>query len=94
MDRAADGTEVLRDSTLEPRFRARAAGALRLELARLREGAAFAFKRMDLRPGDGRFAAFFVALDFDLAFVAISVRNCKWIAQKSQGMRRASTREG
>jgi hypothetical protein len=71
VDRAADGTEVLRDSTLSARFGARAAAALRLELAPLRETAAFTFKCVDLRP-EGRFAAFFVALDFGLAFVAIS----------------------
>ena len=116
MDRAADGTEVLRDSTLLARLGARAAGALlwarafgglRLERAGLRDAAVFAFKRMDLRPGDGRFAAFlaafFVALAFGFAFVAINlgcalsrlrfalaVRNCKCIAQKSQGARSVS----
>ncbi len=108
MDRAADGTEVLRDSTLLARLGARALGALRRDRAPLREDTAvFAFKRMDLRPGDGRFAAFlaafFVALAFGFAFVAINlgcalsrlrfalaVRNCKCIEQKSQGARRVS----
>ena len=73
MDRATDGTEVLRDSTLAARFGARAEPALRLERAPLREAAlAFAFKRIDLRPADGRFAAFFVPLDFVFVFVAMS----------------------
>ena len=68
VDRATDVAGVLRDSTLSARF-ALAAAALRLELDSL--PAAFAFKCRDLRPTEGRFAAFFVALDFDFALVAM-----------------------
>ena len=63
--------EVRRDSTRSARF-ALAATALRLEVALLLDPApAFAFKCNDLRLAEGRFAAFFVALDFDFAFVAM-----------------------
>jgi hypothetical protein len=85
---AADGTEVLRDSTRWARFGARAVVDRRLG-ALLRDAAAgFAFKRMDLRLAEGRLAAFFVGLGLDFALVAIAVRNCKRIALKSQGGRR------
>jgi hypothetical protein len=77
--------DVRRDSTLSPRF-ALAATALRLEVAP--PPPAFAFKCKDLRLTDGRFAAFFVALDFDFAFVAMAVPNCKCVAKKSQGVRK------
>ena len=87
VDRAADAVDVLRDSTLSARF-ALAPAALPLELDPLRDPTrALAFNCRDLRPTDGRFAAFFVALDFDLAFVAMAVPNSKWVAQKSQGVR-------
>ena len=71
---AADGTEVLRDSTLTDRFGARAVADRRFDRELLRDATAgFVFKRMDLRLTDGRMAAaFFVALGFDFALVAIS----------------------
>ena len=73
MDRAADGREVLRDSTLAARFGARLVAGRRLDRAPLRDATdALAFKRIDLRLPDGAFAVFLAALDFDLAFVAIS----------------------
>ena len=71
---AADGTEVLRASTLTDRFGARADADRRFERELVRDATAgFAFKRMDLRLTEGRLAAaFFVALGFDFAFIAIS----------------------
>jgi hypothetical protein len=63
---------VLRDSIVAARFGAPLAGALPVNRARLADAAAvFPFKRMDLRTTD-RAAAFFVTLDFDFAFIAIS----------------------
>ena len=71
VDRPSDVAEVRRDSTLSACF-ARTATALRRGLDPLRDPTpALAFKCRDLRSTDGRFAAFFAALDFDFAFVAM-----------------------
>jgi hypothetical protein len=69
-----DATEALRASTFATGFEFRPAEAFSRELDPFR-GAnfpAFAFKRMDLVPVDDRFAAFFIAFTFCLAFVAMS----------------------
>jgi len=84
---AASAVEVLRASTFLLRLACRPAADLARELEPRREAsfARFAFKRMDLGTESARFAAFLTALLFCFAFLAITLRNCKWIAFKSQG---------
>jgi len=69
----ADATEVLSDSTFAVRFGTRAFGDLPPERDPFREAnlSAFAFSPIDLRAAADLFAAFFTALGFAFAFIAM-----------------------
>ena len=86
MERIVEGVDPLLDSTLSVRLELPAAAAAAPKLPPLpEEFLAFAFKVMDLRAAGGRLAAFLITFDLGFAFVAMSLRNCKWIPLKSQG---------
>src|SRR5262245_42122651 len=69
----ADATEVLSDSTLAVRFGARPFGDLPEERDPFLEAnfSAFAFSPIDLRAAADLFGAFFAALGFTFAFIAM-----------------------
>jgi len=69
----ADATEVLSDSTLAVRFGARLFDDLPGERDPFLEAnlSAFAFSPIDLRAAADLFAAFFAALGFTFAFIAM-----------------------